>query len=248
MSLVQMKFVYYWLILIILGMKCLSIEGKIFFVSDYGAYPNDNIDDTKGIQLTVAAAISYRLNTTIAFGYGTDNLSSTIAITNATNLTITGQGMDQTYLVGHVPMMTFFAQYCNGLTIRSLSIDFDPLPFTAGYIVNVSDTYLDIQVQPPYRTDVNRRALGIHRFDPVEMRPAFGPYTYEIYQIPPINASTTIVSPGVVRILMAFQTKFAVGKAVVVIYGPRYDAILAHDSIDFTIQSITIYMLLGLWV
>jgi hypothetical protein len=228
-------------VIIILCVQCVLSSGKIFHVSDYGAYPNDSIDDTKGIQAAVDAAINYRFTTTISFGSGTYNLSSTIFIINATNLTITGQGMDQTFLVGNVPMALFFAQYCNGLTIRSLSIDFDPLPFTAGYVVAVSNTYLDVQVQPPHRTDVNRQVLGIHRFDPVEMRPAFGPDTYEIYQIPPANASTSIVSPGVVRIPLSIVTRFAVGEAVVVIYGPRYDAIFAHDLTDFTVQSVTLF-------
>jgi hypothetical protein len=236
-----MKVIYQWLILMVLCTKCLSIEGATFLVSDYGAYPNDDIDDTTEIQAAVDAAIKYRLNSTISFGYGTYNLSGTIVITNATNLTITGQGMDQTLLLGNMPMSLFFAQYCNGLTIRSLSIDFDPLPFTAGYIVNVNDAYLDVQVQPPHRTDINRQVLGIHRFDQVEMRPAFGPNTYEIYQVPPTNASTTIVSPGVVRIPMSVKTKFGMEEAVVVIYGPRHDAIFAHDLTELNIQSIALY-------
>jgi hypothetical protein len=241
MPLVQMKVVYESLILIVLCTKCLSIEGATFLVSDYGAYPNDNIDDTIAIQTAVDAAINHRLKSTISFGYGTYNLSATIVIINATNLTITGQGMDQTLLVGNIPMSLFFAQYCNGLTICSLSIDFDPLPFTAGYIVNVNDTYLDVQVQPPHHTDINRQVLGIHRFDPVEMRPAFGPNTYEIYQVPPKNVSTTIVSPDVIRIPMSVITKFGLGEAVVVIYGPRHDAIFAHDLTELNIQSIGLY-------
>ena len=79
-------------------------------------------------------------------------------------------------------MSIFFVQYCQGLTISSLSIDFDPFPFTAGYVVNVNDTYLDVQVQPPHRTDIGRQVQAILRYDPIEMRPAFGPNTYEIYQ------------------------------------------------------------------
>jgi hypothetical protein len=149
--------------------------------------------------------------------------------------------MDQTFLVGNVPITLFFTEYCNGLTIRSLSIDFDPLPFTAGYVVAVNDTYLDIQVQPPHRTDINRQVLGIHRFDPIEMRPAFGPNTYEIYQVPPANTNSSVVSPGVLRIPLQFRTKFAAGEAVVVIYGPRHDAIEVHDLEDFTIQSVTLF-------
>ena len=95
-------------ILSILYIKCLITNGKNFFVSNYGAYPNDNIDDTNAIQLAVDTAINYGLNSTVIFGYGTYNLSSTIIITNATNLTITGQGMDQTLLIGNCTNVNIF--------------------------------------------------------------------------------------------------------------------------------------------
>jgi len=150
-------------------MKYRYIVGGIFLVSNYGAYPNDNIDDSHGIQLAINTAIDSRLNSTVIFGYGTYNLSSTIFISNATNLTITGQGMDQTLLIGHTPIFIFFAQYCEGLTIRSLSIDFDPPPFTAGYVVNTSDTYIDVKIQPPHPVPINQQVHNMFRFDPVQM-------------------------------------------------------------------------------
>jgi hypothetical protein len=142
--------IFSWFIIVCI--KCLSIQGETFHIHvfNFGAYPNDNIDDTKAIQLAVNTAISSGLNSTIIFGYGTYNLSSTINIINATNLTITGQGIDKTLLVGNNPLSAFIAEYCDGLKINSLSIDFDPFPFTAGYVVNVNDTYLDIEVVSPH--------------------------------------------------------------------------------------------------
>jgi len=219
----------------------LPVRARTFFVSDYGAYSNDNIDDSKAIQATINAAINYGFTSTISFGSGIYNLSSTIVITNATNLTITGQGMDQTILIGNKPMTLFWAAYCDGLIIRSLAIDFDPLPFTAGTIVNINDSYVDVKVQPPHRTDVGRQVQNIFRFDPIEMRPAYGPNTFDMYQLPPTNVSTSIVIPGVLRIPMSYRTKLAVGETIILIYGPRQDAIVVHDSIDLTIQSVTLH-------
>ena len=239
-NLVGMKILCVFLSLFALSTASWFDERRIFHVSDYVAYPNDHLDDAPGIQAAIDAVINYKFKATISFGYGTYNLSSTIVIANATNLTVTGQGMSETLLVGNKPMILFFAQYCNGLTIRSLSIDFDPLPFTAGYIVDVNDTYMDVRVQPPHRIDIDQRVLSIYRFDPIEMRPAFGPNVNEMYQVPPIDRNTSIVSPGVVRIPLSIKTKFTVGEPVVVIYGPRYDAIVAHDLTDFTIQSVII--------
>jgi len=230
----NMKFFF----LVILYIHFICVSSRTIFVSEYGAYPNDGIDDTKAIQSAIDAAIQSTLTTTINFGSGIYNLSSTIAINNATNLAITGQGMNQTFLVGNVPMLIFWPQFSTGLTFRRFTVDFDPLPFTGGYIVNITDNYLDLQVQAPHRTDIGRQVLGIHRFDPVEMRPAFGPNTYEIYQVPPVNVTTSVVSPGVLRIPLAFRPKFTVGEAVVAIYGPRNDVIHAHDITDLTIQSV----------
>ncbi|CAF1457546.1 unnamed protein product [Rotaria sp. Silwood1] len=51
----------------------------------------------------------------------------------------------------------------NGSKITSLSIDFDPLSFTTGYVVNVTDTDLDVEI--------------------------FSSKTYNFYQIPPTKWS-----------------------------------------------------------
>ncbi len=47
------------LILSIFYTKCLSLTEKIFLVADYGAYPNDNIDDSNEIQLVINTAINH---------------------------------------------------------------------------------------------------------------------------------------------------------------------------------------------
>jgi hypothetical protein len=218
-----------------------SIEGKTFFVSDYGAYPDDDLDDTNGIQLAINEAIKYGLVSDIIFGYGIYAISSTISISNATNLTIKGEGIDQTFLIGYNQIAIFYILYCQGLTLTSFSIDYNPLPFTAGYVVNVDDKYLDVQVVPPHQTDIDRQVQAILRYDPVHMRPAFGPNTYEIYQIPSINANTTIVSPGVLRVPLAWPSKFLKQDPIVVRYAFIDHAIYGQDVTDLTIQSITIY-------
>jgi hypothetical protein len=166
----------------ILYMKFLFIEAKTFYVSDFGAYTKDDIDDFNGIQSAITSVIDDGKNNSVVFGYGTYYLASTITLLNATNLTVTGQGIDQTLLIGTAPISIFFAKYCNGLKINSLSIDFDPLPFTAGYVVNVNKTYLDVQVKPLHQTDIGRHVRAILCYDPIHIRPAFGPNTYEIYQ------------------------------------------------------------------
>ena len=236
-----MKMVYHWVIVLFLCLKFLVIRGEIFHVETFGAVANDSIDDTKAIQLAIYSAISSGLRSTVVFGYGTYNLSSAINITNATNLAITGQGMDQTLLVDNKPISIFLAEYCDGLIIRSLSIDFDPFPFTAGYLVNVTDTYLDLKIVPPHRADINRRVSSIFRFDPVAMRGAFGPKAYQIFQTPPDNVSTTLVSPDILRLPIRRRYQFAEDDPIVALYFSAGPTIELKYVSDATIQSITLY-------
>jgi len=217
------------------------IQGKTFHVSTFGAYSNDNIDDSNGIQAAINTAIHYGLNSTVIFGYGIYNLSSTITLSNATNLTIQGQGIDQTFLIGNLPITVFSILFCNGLTISSLSIDFDPLPFTGGYIVNVTNTYIDIEIQPPHRADVGRQIKGLIRYDPVEMRPAYGPKTYAVYQDGQFNVTTSLVSDNVLRLPLESPSQFAVGDAVAAHYTDGDNGIFAYGVTDFTVQSVTMY-------
>jgi hypothetical protein len=241
-----MKLVYGWFILLILSMMYSSTEGRIFYVSDYGAYPDDNLDDTNGIQLAINEAINSGSVSDIIFGYGIYGISSTILISNATDFTITGEGIDKTFLIGYNEVTIFSAQYCQGLKLTSFSIDYNPLPFTAGYVVDVNDTYLDVQVVPPHQADIDRQVQAILRYDPVQMRPAFGPNTYEIYQDPPTDAKTTAISPDVLRIPLRSPTKFVKGDPVVARYAFGGNAIYGQDVTDVTIQSITIYTSWGM--
>lgn len=236
-----MKFIYQWSVLIIIFINYFQAKGEVFFVSDYGAYPNDNLDDTDAIQLAINQAINNGFNNEIIFGFGIYNLSSAILLYNANNLTVKGSGVDKTFLIGSNPVEIFSIDKCQGLKITLLSMDYNPLPFTAGYIVNVNHTYLDIKVVSPHQTDIGRQVIGIYRFDPISMRPVFGPNKYNMLQVLPTYANTSIVSPGILRIPLSSPTRFLNGDAVVVRYAFTNHAIFAADSADITIQSIIIY-------
>ena len=236
-----MNFVYGYLVWLTVSIEYSLSEQKSFFVSNYGAYPNDNLDDTDAIQLAINEASNYEFVSDIIFGYGIYSISSTISIHNATNLTILGQGIDQTFLIGLNQVAIFFIHFCQGLKLISFSMDYDPLPFTAGYVINVNDKYLDVQIVPPHQTDIDRQVHGFYRYDPVQKRPAFGPNTYGIYQKPPTDVNTTIVSPGVLRLPLTSPLEFVKGDAIVARYVFTNHTIYAEDVTDFTIQSIGIY-------
>ncbi|CAF1463224.1 unnamed protein product [Rotaria sordida] len=180
-----------------------------------------------GIQLAVSEAIKSGLHNSVVFGFGTYNLSSEIIVSYANNLTVIGQGIDKTFLIGNSPSSIFSIKSCQGLIITSLSIDFDPLPFTA--------------VKPPHQTNINQQVEAILRYDPIAMRPAFDPNTYDMYQRPPPNTTTSLVSPGVLRIPLKKPAKFVVQDPIVVHYTFQKHVIASMDAQDLTIQSINIY-------
>ena len=237
----KIKYNYLWFTLMTIFIQYQLIKGKTFSISDYNVYPNDNIDDTYGIQVAINESIAYGFNNEIEFGPGIYTISSTIMISNTTNLTVKGAGIEQTIFISSYKGMIFYAWNCQGITLTSFSIDYDPLPFTAGYVVDVNDKYLDIQVVSPHQTDVDQQIQAILRYDPVQMRPAFGENTYEIYQTPPANVNSTIVKPGILRIPLANPTQFRQGDPVVARYAFTHSAIFGSNVVDMTVQSILLY-------
>lgn len=242
-----MNSIYHWLsLIIVLINNQQQIEGKIFSVADYGAYPNDDLDDTHAIQLAINDAIHSGLSAEIDFGLGVYVISSTIDIENAMDLTVKGQGIDRTFLIANDSIAVFVVLASQRVTLTSFSIDYNPLPFTAGYVVNGNNDHIDVQVVPPHQTDVGRKVQAILRYDPVNMRPAFGPHTYEIYQTPPDNITTSIVSAGVLRLPLASPVKFGIGDPVVVRYAFVWHTIYGGDVTDMTLKSVHIYTSWGM--
>jgi len=237
-----MKLISTCLIIVVFFGEFFSIQGAIFHVENFGAYPNDGIDDVEAIQCAINKAIESGSNNTIIFDAGVYNIATTLRVQSALNFTIKGQGMDETYLIGTQPIRIFFIQYSYDVLITSLSIDFDPLPFTAGYIVQVTDEYLDIEIQPPHHANIGQQILYMVRFDPEHMRIAFASQSYGIFQNLQENTSTTsLVSENVLRLPLVSPTEFLVGDAIIARYSHPNDAIFAYNSTDLTIHSLILY-------
>jgi hypothetical protein len=239
-----MKLIYGWWIFIITLFEYSSVQTLNFSVSMYGAKPDDNIDDTNAIQSTINLAMQYGPNNVVIFGSGTYTISSSLVIRDAINLTITGQGMDKTLLVGTMPTNILVIYTSQQILLTSLAFDVIPFSFTGGYVVNITDTYLDLQVQPPHQADVGRQVPHIYRFDPVLMRPAIGPKAYQKKQMPPPNINTTLVSSNILRVPLASPSELVIGDAIVVRYVFRPHAIDIQHATDLTVRSIAIY---GSW-
>jgi hypothetical protein len=236
-----MGFLHGFHIIFIVSIQIFYLEGRTYNVSTYGAYPNDNNDDSSAVQHAINAAISNGANNYVQFQAGTYDFTSIINIYGAVGLTVLGQCTQQTLLLVHSPIVLLQISSSQQITLTLFSIDFMPLPFTAGYVVNVTSSYLDVQVVSPQLADVGLTVGAILRYDPILMRPAIGSKTYEIYQTPPSNVYTSLVSSGVLRIPLASPTSFVVNDAIIARYSFTTHAITGQDVTSFTLQSLTIY-------
>jgi len=141
-------------------------------VADFGAVPDDGKNDTPAI-LAAIEACRDKQNTRLVFASGTYDINGgsedergrrqpSFDIININNLTIEGNGSE---LIGHDYATMFSFTECNNLTINNLTVDWDPLPFTQGKVVEVKDDYVDIEVVAPFTAQAGRRTEALLGYD-----------------------------------------------------------------------------------
>ncbi|MGB5982112.1 MAG: right-handed parallel beta-helix repeat-containing protein [Nonlabens sp.] len=128
-------------------------------LSDFGAIPDDGKDDTQKIikALNFCKKITSAGSTVkLVFEKGTYDLFSTtiknknkthiLSLNQAKNIIVDGNGSD---IIVHDPGMGFFSIFkSENVIVKNLVIDYDPLPFTQGTIVNVNmdDRYFELKI------------------------------------------------------------------------------------------------------
>ena len=70
-----------------------------------------------------------------------------IDIQNTDNLTIDGNGSE---FIGHDYSTMFQFTGCRNIIITNLTVDWNPLPYTQGKVVEVDSNYIDIEVAAPF--------------------------------------------------------------------------------------------------
>ena len=222
----------------------LLLTQSVFNPSTYGAYPDDGVDDTTSLQSAIDAAIRSGPGATVQLLPGTYDLNATLQVHNCHSFTFNGSSPSSTLLLLHAATGALAYSQCSNLTFSHFSIDFAPLywSFTAGFISNVSTTSpysLDVAVTAPHLPLAGVSASAIFVYDPVNMRPASGPSTYEIFQSVP--TLSTIVAPGVVRFALQSRGAWKVGQPVVVRYVGGPHVISGEDVLGLRMQSMVVY-------
>ncbi len=227
-------------------------------VADFGAIPNDGKNDTPAI-LSAIEACRDKKSVKLVFEFGTydihggqkdekERFQPSFDVKNINNLTIEGNGAE---LIGHDYSSMFHFSECNNLIIQNLTVDWDPVPFTQGKVVNVGDGHVDLEVLPPFTAQAGRRTDGLLGYDP-ELRRMARRYT-DHYQKGDAKVSEVIQS-GVMRVFIGQHDRFAgvlppVGKHIIVrhqIYGNQ--SIQFSQCNNIQVEHITIYSNPGMGV
>ncbi|MEP7110472.1 MAG: hypothetical protein ABI760_20930 [Ferruginibacter sp.] len=204
------------ILLLIIGSiitPCLFAQTIIIKVTDFGAVANDGKDDTPGI-LSAIEACKHKNKSKLVFEFGTYDVYGSkkdsggrfepaIDLENISNLTIEGNGSE---FIGHDYSSMFHFTNCRNLAIANLSVDWDPLPYTQGKVVQVDSGYIDIKVADPFIAKAGLHTEAIIGYDPENRRMARR-YT-DHYQLG-FEKTTEIAGPGIMRLFVGRQDRFA---------------------------------------
>ena len=141
-------------------------------VTDFAALPDDGKNDTPAI-LAAIEACRDKQSTKLVFARGRydinggpmgqrGRLQPSLNIKNINNLTIEGNGAE---LIGHDYSTMFHFTECHNITINNLTVDWDPLPFTQGKVVEAEDDHIDIEVVAPFTAQAGRRTEALLGYD-----------------------------------------------------------------------------------
>jgi parallel beta-helix repeat protein len=233
----------------------LTVEIK---VRDFGAVPDDKKDDTQAI-LSAINACKNKKNSKLVFEFGTydiygsqkderANFEAAIEIKNISNLTIEGNGSE---FIGHDYSTMFHFNGCRNISITNLTVDWDPLPYTQGKVVQVDTNYIDIEVAAPFIAKQGLHTEAILGYDMEKHRMARR-YT-DHYQLG-FEKTTEVIRPGVMRLFIGHQDRFAgsmpsVGMFIIArhqVYG--YQSFEFVKCTDVDLENVNIYSNPGMGV
>jgi len=135
--------------------------GKVIRVADFGAKANDGEDDLTAIQAAIDEARGIETPVRIVLGEGRFDLQPTgdggtaLRIVHQQNFVLDGDGAE---VVIHNPKMGFIAiSVSTSVIVRKLSVDYDPLPTTQGWVRTVDVNRQEFEVEIEESVDLPDR-------------------------------------------------------------------------------------------
>ncbi len=222
-------------------------SGRRFDVADYGARPDDGANDLPGISKALTACAKHG-GSVLVFSKGRYDLTrgrrgrgAYFPLRGVKGMTIEGGGAT---LVAHDAATFFHIVDCSGLTVRKLTLDSDPLPFTCGKVVATGRGSIDIKPARGYRAVAGRSVKGVFGYDPVKGRPARR--GHDCYMLD--NTTQSLVTDsGLMRV--PCRGRIGVGAHVIVrhsTYG--YNGFTLRGCSKVLFEDLTIYSLGGMGI
>ncbi|HEX2949773.1 MAG TPA: right-handed parallel beta-helix repeat-containing protein [Armatimonadota bacterium] len=117
-------------------------------------------------------------------------------VENCQDLEIVGDG---TELIGHGFTSSFRFSECHGLHVSGLTLDWEPVEFCHGRVVQEYNGMVDFEILPPHRVDDFSFIKGILEYDPIRRAFAHRAYEWTNYRQ---GIAATVVGPNRLRVDM----------------------------------------------
>ncbi len=232
-------------------------------VADFGAIPNDGKNDAEALSQAFRACAE-RGAQRVVFAPGryelmTDSQNSAQPLVLAKGLqNVTVEG-NQAELIGHGyhPGLTF--ENCPRLTVRNLTVDWEPGTRTAGRVIEAGPGTFDLAVADGYQAEAGRPVRAIWEWDGQNRTPLYTQKFVDSYRLNQKGGPLTqLIAPGRIRITLDPATKVElpgrgrervpqVGAEVIVFHLNRGGPALRIDqSPDATVEDVKIHTTIGM--
>ncbi len=134
---------------LLLRLVAVNSAAEEIHVGAYGALPDDGVSDREAVQAALEAARGVESPVLVfdAGRYDFDSIEDKgkglIDIRHYPSIAIRGNG---TELVGQGLRPLFLVRNCGEITVSEIMVDWDPLPYTAGEVVQTGDDYCDVRI------------------------------------------------------------------------------------------------------
>ncbi len=246
------------LVACILIVSFLFAQATEVHVRDFGGIPGDEKDDAPAI-ISAIKACRGKAHPKLIFEAGVYNIYGnrknirgnfypSVAINNVENLIIEGNGAE---LKGHDYATMFHFVRCRNSMVRNLAVDWDPLPYTQGKVIQADTNFIDMEVMPPFVAKAGLHTEAILGYDREKHRMARR-FT-DHYQLG-YEKTTEVVRPGVMRVFIGRQDRFAgkmpaTGDYIIArhhVYG--YQSFEFIQCVNVQLENITVYSNPGMGV
>jgi len=216
-------------------------------VTQFGARPNDDGDDTSAF-VAAAAAIQagparrlvippgrYRLTA----GGNAQSPHVLLPFSKLDGLEIEGAGAE--LLVSGVTGLFSF-DGCHGVTVRGLTVDWPRPPFSVGLVTRSGPRQFDVAIEPEYPVAGGEPVGAFMDYDPATRLPM--PAGLDVYGA---VERTELVGPQLLRVHLSRDLPVPVGRLVVLrhqVYS--FNAFVFHRCADVLVQDTTVYTTPGM--